>query len=110
MKEPRKKWVIDYAHQDHENYVRLALHIIWNAVADLGRKDPECEQVDALEFLTMRLNDPDDLWGSIAHSAGARPLDVKEISALVRKARLTKAPPTPDSIRKALCKKKAVSR
>jgi len=102
MSEPRQKWVIDYAHQDHELYVRLALHVIWGAIADLGRKDPECEQADALDFLLVRVNEPENLWGELSRGAGAKPLKVESLAALVRKARLTKAPPADHRMKEEL--------
>lgn len=39
MKQPRQQWVIDYTCQDHDDYVRLAHHVIWRATADLWSKE-----------------------------------------------------------------------
>lgn len=93
MKAPRTAYPVDYANQDHALYTRLALCVVWGAIADLGRKDPKGEQADALDFLVNRLNEPDNLWGELVRDAGARSLPTERIAALVRKARLTKAPP-----------------
>ena len=93
MKEPRTAYLVDYAHQDHDLYTRLALHVVWGAIADLGRKDPKGEKADALDFLVNRLNEPGNLWGELVRDAGAGALPIERIAALVRRAWLTRAPP-----------------
>ncbi|MBP0119828.1 MAG: hypothetical protein ITD33_03060 [Nitrosarchaeum sp.] len=93
MKQPITKWVPDYTGKDHDGYVRLALHVIWGAIADLGRKGKECKQADAREFLLVRINEESNVWGELARSIGAKPLTEQNLGALVRRQRLTKAPP-----------------
>jgi len=93
MKQPRQQWVIDYTCQDHDDYVRLAHHVIWRATADLWSKEKNCGKADALEFLLARVNEESNVWGELARSVGFKPLTAQSLGALVRKQRPATAPP-----------------
>jgi len=108
MKQPRQQWTLDHTGKDHDGYVRLALHVIWGAIADLGRKGKECKQADAREFLLVRVNEENNVWGELARSIGAKPLTEQNLGALVRKQRLTKAPPEARKTARRLYTKEAV--
>ena len=87
MKQPRQQWAIDYTGEDHDNYVRLAHHVIWRATADLWSKEKHCGKADALAFLLVRVNEEDNVWGELARSVGFQRLTTQSLGALVRKQR-----------------------
>lgn len=84
----------EMADQEFALHVRLALHVVWTALADLGRPQLEDdERADALDFLLHRINEPDNIWGVVIFGSGATPLTRQRIQMLARKIRLPKAPP-----------------